>query len=447
MKTKKVVMIVSAMVIGMTTLMLIAVVGIMWFSTTTETSAGASTTTLTTEPADNTPRADFVYLQDYDTQTLQRINLSDGTSQTFSLDLTLNQNSYVRRMSFSDDGRLLAFCLARVEEAVLVEQRFIVREIATETNLIDQSLGNIVACEASAFNAQGTLVGLGRVNNSPLEGTLNFPDLPNWSLQLIDIASGAVVQELNASDPNAPDYASMVEDFWFQDGISPMTLVEWFDEREVVFTAYPYIGRDGPLRVPAHRWDLQTGAVTPVEGLTHIGADYLRTTDEIAYPMLDESQPYTLPIGPMPIANMLMIGRDGNDQVIYRNGDAILTEPRFIAGGEQIALTMLPGVEEGNFDQPIDPPYHIIVGRDGQAQQVNLGQSSYPRLFGTADGMLVFNIDQNDLSTARYELLRYVNGVTSTVWQAEMPQPSSLNIVWAPPMPARTDLTPFVPVQ
>ncbi|GAB5494279.1 MAG: hypothetical protein Phog2KO_44940 [Phototrophicaceae bacterium] len=387
--------------------------------------------------------SNFVYLYDEQNSNLIRIYLDDGTEEQFSLNVPLDGSVYSSNLSFSDDGRLVAYCLTDYEQA---DKTFIVRDIEAEENLLALSFGSISGCQVSDFNDTGTEVTLNLVINSPIENSLNFPNEPNWALRTIDIASGRITQELNADSANAPDYESMRETFWFEDGISAMTRAIHYGENEILMTAFPYVGRGGPLRVPAHRWNFADDNVTAIEGLTYLGASYLPETNEIVYPYLDEDYPAEQPPGPMPLANSIGIDDGNSIRTIYRNGDRVIANVSFINGGRQIATLLMAGADENNPSE-IGRTRYEIINRDGSTGQVSTDFNSNNQIFGTQDGFLMLSISQLGAEGNVHEIVSYRDGAMTTIWSYTPPQPHVwLGLVWSPPMTTVDNLAPFVSI-
>lgn len=442
MKTKTFLMIISAMVFGMTILAGLAVVVIIFISSANTNSSTAITGDNNAEQIPENTDPGFVYLLQNQTYKLTRISLADGSSQEFDLGLPDDGSVYVHQFSFSNDGRLVAFCANdRVSDGV-VSRRLVIRDIERQETIRESHFGNVDGCEVSAFNEDATEVAVGIVYNSPLMGAINFPNQPDWQLQINSVSEYAITRLLSEGDASAPDYESMKEDFWFDEGISAMTRVVSFTDTEILFTAYPYIGRDGPLRIPAHRWDLQTGAVTPIEGLTELGASYLPETDEVVYPELDESFDAAQPTGQMSPANTIRINNNGDIRTIYRNSDFVIASADFINGGRQIA-TMLIGAWDENNPGEITPSRFEIINRDGSVGQVSSGFFNYNQLYGTADGMILLSLTRLGIEGNEYQLVQYRNDEMNILWSISTDRNLGYNIVYAPPMPVAEGLSSF----
>lgn len=456
MKTKKVLIVASGIIFVSALVTGLAVIVILLMSANDNIPAGRTTANDTTPSAtqeqatqtqsneNNEDTVNFVYLHDERDNSLLRINLSDGSDTRFALGIGLDGSAYSSTLTFSDDGRLVAFCET---ETVNYTHNFIVRDIEAEENILDIPLGNIPGCRVSDFNDDGTEVTLNLVFNSPIENALNFPDEPNWAMRTIDVSTGLTTHDFNADSDNAPNYEAMQQTFWFEDGISAMTRAIHYGNNEILFIAFPYIGRDGPLRVPAHRWNFVSDTVTPVEGLTYLGASYLPETNEIVYPYLDEDYDAAQPPGPMPLANSIAIDNNGDIRTIYRNTDRIIANARFINGGRQIVTLLMSGFDEDN-PASIGQTRFEIINRDGSTGQISSDFASNNQIFGTENGFIMMSISQMGADGNIHEIVEYRDGQMTSVWSFTPPEPNTwLAFVWSPPMPVVDGLAPFSSVE
>lgn len=449
MKTKTVLLVVSAMIFITALLAGLAIIVILLMRpddtipagrTTTNQSTPVATQTQAIEPASDT--INFIYLYDERDGSLLRINLDDGSDTRFTLDI--GSDAYTSGLTFSDDGRLVAYCET---ETNTYTSTFVVRDIEAEQLVHHIAFGSIPGCRVSDFNDDGTEVTLNLVFNSPVENALNHPDEPNWVMRTIDVASGITTHELSADSANAPDYESMRDTFWFEDGISAMTRAIHYGDNEILFTAFPFIGRDGPLRVPAHRWNFVNDTVTPVEGLTYLGVSYLPETDEIVYPYLDENYDAAQPPGPMALANSIVIDNNGSLRTIYRNSERVIANARFVNGGRQIATLLMAGFDENNLGI-IGGTRFEIINRDGSTGQISSDFVSNNQIFGTDDGFIMMSVLQLGADGNVHEIVHFQDGEMTSIWSFTPPEPHTwLNFVWSPPMTIADGLAPFASIE
>ena len=443
MKTPKFLLIISSMIFGMAVLAGLAVVAIILITNTGTDSAGAQSLQANNEnPSQQTTSPGFVYLSQNQTHRLLRVSLTDGSSQEFSLDEPTDHSAWVGNLSFSNDGRLVAYCVQDRISDEIATYRLVIRDIEREETIRESGFGAVDGCQVSAFNEDATEVAVGIVYNTPAMGIVNHPNQPDWEMQVNSVNEFGITHLLREGDPNAPDYESMREDFWFDEGISAMTRAVSFTDTEIIFTAFPYIGRDGPPKVPAHRWNLETGEITPLEGLTQLGASYLPETGEIVYAEVDEAFPAAQPVGPMPLANTIRINDNGEIRTIYRNSDYVIATTAFINGGRQIAAMLIGAFDENNPGE-IAPSRYEIINRDGSLGQISSGFFNYNQMVGTADGMVLLSLTQQGAEGNEYQLVQYRNGEMQTIWSTTTDRNEGYDFVWASPMPVADNLPDF----
>lgn len=442
MKTRTLLSIVSLMIFGAALLLGIAVIAIVmlgsWFDTTPANAVSpvSETYALNTE---NT--ASVVYLASDREGTLLRVN-NDGTSQTFSLGLSENFLA-VGSIAFSSDSRLAAFCpIERVNDEQTT-RTLIVRDIEAGTNLLEIPYGSIPACNAEAFSPDNSTIAVSIVFNSAVEnysGSRN--DEPDWTLRLLDVNSGAVLREMSADSAFAPNFAA-ISNAWFDPRLPAMNQVLYYGNEEILFVAYPFYGGDGFLEVPGFRWNFASSTVTEVPGLGRFGADYLPATGELAYPMMDNNLPYAQPMGPAPTANTVQISDSSGTRTIYRNTEWVILQARFINGGRQIAVVLLPA-----FDPDVENPGAQgnrieIINRDGTVQTLNDEFIGMQLLYGTGTG---FTFQWTDfLNSPPTFYIEVYNGQSlQSIWSYTPDAGNNwLNMVWAAPMPGISGLAPF----
>ena len=443
MKTPKFLMIISTMIFGMAIMAGVAVVAIILISNKGDDAAGTQALQVSTEtPVQESNNPGFVYLSQNQTHTLLRVSLADGSSQEVSLDEPTDNSVWVGNLSFSDDGLLVAYCAQDRISDELANYRLVIRDIEAEETIRESGFGAVDGCQVSAFSEDATEVAVGIVYNTPAMGIVNHPNQPDWELQINSVYDAGITHILREGDANAPDYESMTEDFWFSEGISAMTRAVYFSDTEILFTAFPYIGRDGPLKIPAHRWNLQTGEINPVEGLTQLGADYLPETGETVYAEVDEAFPAAQPVGPMPLANTIRINDNGDIRTIYRNSEYVIATTGFINGGRQIAAMLIGAWDENNPGEIAASRYEII-NRDGSLGQVSSNFFNYNQMVGTADGMVLLSLIELGIEGHEYQLVHYVDGEMRTIWSAASDRNQSYDFVWASPMPVADGLAIF----
>lgn len=448
MKTKQIVGIASALIFGAALFMVVAVAGILYLGSLRENNT-AGAVALTSSNSESTP-PNFVALYDNTTQQIVRINLSDGSNQNFDLGLSPN-NSYISGRAISRDGRFIAYCAVVLQDDVYVTNSLVVRDLEAGQNTFVKDFGNIPGCNAGAFSPDGNYVAVGFVFNSPIMGQMDFPDEPNWALRVFDVQSGNVAYELSANSANVPDFEAM-DDYWFEEGISPMPSVLDFGETSIHFLAFPFVGRDGPPAAPSFRWDFATGSLTQLEGLGNNGATLLASTGEIAYPYHNPAFPAAQAMGPIPLANEIRLSDANGSRTIYRDTEHVIASLSFVNGGRQLAVLFIPNANPDKPDE-IAVNRYILINRDGSVENLNSASQYYAPIFPTNSGFGVLRIEQRtDAASGNFsnfhQVLRYENGELTVLWELDAGM-NAMGQVWmgvfgATPQSIAPNLTPFV---
>lgn len=447
MKSKTFLGLASALIFGAALFLGLAVVVILYFGSlrgAPEEEASLATTN------DESTADEFVVLYDSANQTITRVKLNDGSSQTFELGLA--ENVYVWQRALSHDGRLLAFCTVdqRVEGTSSI--RLIVRDIVASQNIYEQDFGNIPGCNPSAFSPDKQRLAVGFVYNSPIEGQMNYPDEPDWALRVLDVNSGNIVQEINADSSNAPAFGSMTG-YWFEEGISPMAKVIYFGADHIYFLAYPFVGRDGPPAVPAFRWDFASNSLSEIEGLGNNGASFLPQTGEIVYPYHNPAFPAAQPMGPMALANEIVISDSEGTRTIYRDTENVIASVLFVNGGRQLAVFLVPHyVPENEATAPTNR--HILLNRDGTVENLNSASQNYAQIFATSDGFGILKVEQRDNGGGNWsnfhQIFVYENEQLNRIWELDAAMSPRgavwMELTWASPQNIAPNLEPFVAI-
>jgi hypothetical protein len=451
MKTKTMLGIASLMVFGAALFLGIAVLVIFLLARGGDNNETASRAD-NAEVINVAPDEEVMLFDSYNGDVI-RIKLADGSSQNYDLGFG-NAEIYLGGRAVSSDGRLLAYCAFERLNEVDVNNRFAVRDLEAGVNLIEQNFGNIPGCNVGAFSPDNSKVAVGFVFNSVITSELNFPNEPNWALRIFDVQSGAMLQEISADSPNAPDFESM-DEYWFEPGISPMPDVIDYSVTRIIFVAYPFVGRDGPPAVPAFAWNLTNNELTPLEGLDNVGSTYLSATEEIAYPYLNEAFPAAQPMGPVPLANEIRITDASGTRTIYRDSENVVTNLRFVNGGRQISAMLIPAADPNGQMEPM-PARYILINRDGTVENLNSASTNFVQLFSTNNGFGVLKIEQQQLPENRFvnfhQILTYTNGNLVEVWEfmPEVVPPETgqiyMELLWSSPLYAAPNLQPFTAI-
>ncbi|MEQ8674097.1 MAG: hypothetical protein RLP44_27650 [Aggregatilineales bacterium] len=315
-------------------------------------------------PAQAQEQAWSAYLFSADARQVLRVN-QDGAEEVFSLGVT-NEGQFINTgISISPDGRLAAFC---VIDTLSNPQAytFIIREIETETNVVERKDAGAGGCLAGDFIENSTQVTVGQVF-ADAEGNVFSNGGPAlfWRVAIIDVVSGEILYELNRDSENAP-----VTTFYDQS----VAILPNAGHRAipiVFFKALPYVGTEF-LDVEGYAWDLVTGSVTLFPEYGIFNSDFSTLTGEVIYPVLDENRPSVSAIGMIPPSNSVLLkqGVDGIPQEVYFNGSWSISRVRFINDGARFLVNLLPAMENTSPDAIGERI--AIVGRDGTSTEITI---------------------------------------------------------------------------
>lgn len=325
-----------------------------------------------------------IYLYDNISYELIRVD-AIGSLDVFSMGV--GENSYVglNQMAISNDGTLLAYCKETRNNPndYVGDKTVIVRDIAGETDLLTLDYGAIPGCAVTAFSEDSSQIAVSLVNELLYVAGVEDTPLPAWQLQLIDVATGTIIDELNADEGLIPPFTD------FGEGVPLLAEVRRFEANQLSFVALPFIGIDGPPQVPAYVWNLNNNTVEALPNLGRMNADYLAETGEIAYTSYDEAYEAAAAVGPLPSSNTLNIGlRDGSSQVIYRNQEWVIIGADFINDGQSLAISLLVGWNPDKPEETSTMRYEIL-NRDGSIEELDMRFDGYNEIVAVEDGAVL----------------------------------------------------------
>lgn len=405
------------------------------------------TLTLLPVAAQDSPQTWFIYLFDNVNGELIRV-YNTGEMEIDSLGLEEGEFANRSDMAISDDGSQIVFCKYTMSESNTT-RTLIVRDIAAQANLLETPLeAGYEGCRPTGFNADGSQFVLGTtaiINFDPQTGQPIAGDAPLWRIQIIDAASGEVLNEINSTMPDMPSF----DDTFGR--ITPVPLmadVIEFKSDSVLFRAIPYVGMEVPGELPAWSWNLSDNTVSSVPNVGRINSDYLPQTGELAYPALDESIPAAQPGGPMSQANVINVQTaDGTIQTIYRNSEEVIISASFVNDGQAVGVTLLEGFDQSN-PNDMFTVRHIIVDRGGQVTDVGQPFEQSIPIEGVPGGAVVVWAVNDAQGYPVTHLASVENGALREIMEYQPPMErgySFLEIVWTPPTQVTGELPPFAP--
>lgn len=405
------------------------------------------TLTLLPTAAQDSAQTWFIYLFDNVNGELLRV---ENTASFEIFQLGLEEGEFATRsdMAISDDGALVVFCKYTMSDTGNSTRTLIVRDIAANANLYETPLEpGYDGCRPSGFNADGSQFVFSTtaiLNFDAQTGQVIEGDVPLWRIQIIDTASGEILNEINSTMPDAPS----VDTFGRNSPVPLMADVIEFNDEGVLFRGIPYVGMEVPGELPAWSWNLTDNTVSPVSNVGRVNSAYLPQTGELVYPALDEALPAAQPGGPMSQANVVNVqSADGTIQTIYWNTEEVILGVSFVNDGQAVGVTLLEGFDQNN---PSDTFMlrHIIVDRSGQVTDVGQPFEQSIPIEGVPGGaIIVWAV--NDAQGYPFTHIGSVeNGSLRELMSYQPPMDrgySFLEIVWTPPTQVAGDLPPFTP--
>ncbi len=279
----------------------------------------------------------------YNTATRELVSVAlDGAQAAY--DLGLAPDVYPMQSDFpvSPDGQKIAYCVTTYDpNGAPPATALIVRDLAAAVDAARVELGSAIGCDVGGFSTDGAQVAVGIVRGYPGDPALD-PNLPIWSVMLIDTAAGTIQEVANSLSP-------VIDTSTDEARFSILPMFQYFGDGELIFALQPF-GSEGNPGAPAYRWTAESGALEPVANWGGFGIDYLEATGELAWLDLDPARISGTPIGPMPIYNLVKItDANGVESIVYESGEWLPYDVKFIDGGRRLLVTML---ESGDPDNP-----------------------------------------------------------------------------------------------
>lgn len=366
------------------------------------------------------------YLFDSSEKSLQRVTV---TGDTTDVTLAIPEGAFVggRDLSFSPDGTIVAFCSVSGAETRSYTS-LTIQNLENGSVLLQKDVGDAFSCRAT-LGEGAEQVALMTLRNSQQPG-----ELPDWTLQVLDAASGAVVAEL---------LSSQLTDAQVWERSMAMPIVRDFTDDTVTFGVFP-LG-EGPGMVPAYAWSIADGSVTPADEWGYLYYAWLPETGEMAYAQEDPALPMGNPGGPMPSSNVVRVqDSGGNVRTIYASGaDWVIGSLAFIDSGRALAIQLIQSV---NFDQPEQRQAvrWVALDRTGEVTDLPL-MGDFVDVRGATDGyaaLLGRNMNGEGMPEMSLELTTPEG--TVTVWSANMQFGGvTWELPWTTPMITAPNLAPF----
>jgi hypothetical protein len=376
------------------------------------------------------------YLFNGSTGILIRV-FQDGAQSIYSLGQPENTYASGYDLAFTGSGDQVGFCAVKYpDNGGQGKATLYVRDIEPQTTSLQLDLGGAIGCRTGhhAFNADGTQMMVARVNYYPGDPTADTTK-PSWQLSVVDSKSGAVLQEVNAQTPAALN-AGIPAD------LPLLPYVQYFANNDIIFVAVPY-GIGGGGEFPAYIWHVDSGSISTIEHWGNIGVDALNATGELIWLTADPNRTAAEPGSPGPINNELKLAdKSGQEHAIYYTPDWVLTDAKFINGGQQIAIQEVSPFDQNHPDRPQVNKW-VALDRAGSVSDLQT-INTYGTLVAAPQGYAILDAQYmgDNQTQPRYSLDWHSNGGTVTLWSLDAPDMSNTwEIAWS----AYTQSVPGLP--
>ncbi len=393
---------------------------------------------LTALPAQGQDMPWFVYLYSGSARELLRVN-ADGSQQSYSLGV--DQNTWLSSfdLAFTSDGSRVVFCtVVYPPNSGQGDARLIVRDVLAQSNVLQLDLGKAASCRTgqNTLSPDAALVVLTRMNYYPGDPQADT-SAPQWQIQALDLATGNVVQEINANSAGLPEFP-------ISPGMPVIPIVQYVDAQSVIFSPLP-AGSDASIS-DSYLWRLDDGSVTSIPGWGNMGVDWLDATGELIWVDQDETRPAANPGGPLPSNNVLRLAdKSGEARTIFYSGDWVLVDSDFVNQGQQIAIQMISNFDMANPEASQETKW-MLLDRAGSLTEVPAVELLFGNIADAPDGYVFLSAQwqDNDSGIPAYSLKRVSSGVVTDLWSFASDDPSiSWELAWAAPATPVNGLQPF----
>jgi len=363
---------------------------------------------------------------------------ADGTSTRYNLGLPADTYTYSSNMSFSDDGRLVAYCtIAYVPNSPVSTATLYVRDIAAQSNLLTLDLGSNEGkfCSVGKYSLVGNQLALSLMNYAPYSAN---PDTsqPVWEVRIVEITTGETLHEINADMYPLDDLSAQYG------GMMTLPSILRYTGTDVLLAFFPFAS-EGLLNAPSFIWNVASGSLDAIADWGRSGMDAL-DTGELVYPDNDPGLPAGMPMGPMGVFNVLRAVDDGGEpRIIYHVADWLIGSARFINHGRQLALSLFPSY---NPDAPDVNSGIRWIALDRSGSVTELFSSPYfAEVLPAPDGYIVLiqNYENGNPQQGSFSLTLVSGGVSTVLWEDANAGDASWELAWATPTELASDLPPF----
>lgn len=390
----------------------------------------------------------FIYLFDNINYNLIRVD-STGATETFSLGIDDNSFVNFNDMAINQDGTRVAFCEETRTDmnSILPGQKtVVVRDIVKESNLRTMDYGNPYGCSVSAFSEDSSEIAVSLVNELPYMPNFVDTPAPTWELQLIDLSTGYLANNIAYYISEMPNAS-----FFGQD-VPLLADVRLWNDHIVRFAGMPYLGTDGPPEVPVYEWNLKSGSIKEMPPSTgRMNNDYLPGTGELVYAALDDRLASVVPGGPIALANVVNIRDEaGNFRTIYQNTEWVIAGTTFISDGQSIAISLFGAWDDNNPELSAMARYEVL-NRDGSIQKIEASFEGYKEIAAVPGGaVLTWTINPTADGYQPTYVAYWDGSFLNTVVEFTPDYTKGFSppmLVWSPAIGSVSNIPDFAPIQ
>ncbi len=351
-------------------------------------------------------------------------------------------------ITITPDGKYAAYCLIVYPPQTDTnppkpQASYILRDIAAEQDVVRVDMGSPISCSAGPHNLSpdGSLIAIGKVNSFPGDPNAD-PNLPLWSINVLETMTGKAQYELNNRSPLVAD--SSFDTTFTSNPILPL-IVE-VDDTGLAFQAARYAS-EGRLDT-AFRWDFTGDQYAPVDVWGKYGLSQQTATDEFAYTELDSALPAGDPGGPIPTSNVVrLLDQARTVSTVFVGGaDWLPLNTVFVNDGRDLAIMLLESFKFSEDPNIVQRNRWLLLNRDGSSSDIFL-DDNYATVMAVTGGYLLFVQDFQRDQPNNFPTFSLTDASGSAIWQSP-PADSWQNweLLWVSPAPQQSELPPFTPV-
>jgi hypothetical protein len=305
----------------------------------------------------------------------------------------------------------------------------VVRDIAAQTNLVQLNLDLAIQCSVGrhAFDPlSNSSVLIGTFNYFPNDRTMIDTAAPLWQLREVDIATGQVIYEANATMSAVQSLLAYPND--------PFLPVVRYNLGDIVIFLQMPISIGGMVEAAAIDWRPASNTFSSIENyglpvLDFYGGELVWASNNPNFPAAEVMmmQPYNI---------LTVASKAGGQNTIFYSPTEAIIGAQYIDEGLNLAINLAMPTETGLVTR------WVSLNRDGSITNMNI--SPFATLEDAAFGHVTYTItygDPNTFANPSAVLIWSNRGVQNTLLQLNS---NEWRLVWSKPSaPSPSGLAPF----